>query len=297
MNYIIIDTNFLIKYPKILGTQIPESIVILPEKVFEEIKYISNHGDYYTRTTFSELIDLIVKSINLSIITTEDGEEYYTKFLEKVTSPWLDSTDSSILSIALGYKSENKNVKIATQDKKFRKFIVSQGIELFSKEEFEILLDQKQTITTKEFQEKIENYEFKETKNTFASFLIGILSAFIAIVIYNNLNPTLGKIFSAINVWGTIIVVIIAGISLFIFREKRRLSYGVFEFIVGIIAIVSLFYPNNFDYSKINFDLDFNVKLLGGLYIMVRGQDNIVTSVKRKKLGIWLKERFDIGES
>jgi rRNA maturation endonuclease Nob1 len=297
MNYIIIDTNFLIKYPKILGSQIPDSIVILPEKIFEEIKYIASHGDYYTRTTFSELIDLIVKSINLSIVIAEDGEEYYAKFLERVTSPWLNNTESFIASIALGYKSENKNVKIATQDKKFQKFITSLGIEFLSKEESDNLLNQKQNITTTELQEKIENYEYKENKNTFVSLLVGILVAFVTIIIYNNLNPTLGKIFSAINVWGTIIVVILAGISLFIFREKRRLSYGVFEFIVGIIAIVSLFYPNNFDYSKITFDLDFNVKLLGGLYIMVRGQDNIVTSVKRKKLGIWLKERFGIGEN
>lgn len=68
-----------------------------------------------------------------------------------------------------------------------------------------------------------------------------------------------------------------------------------FEFLVGVVAIIALFSPNEFDFKAINFNLDFNIKLVGGLYIMVRGQDNIVKSQKDKKFGLWLKDKYGIG--
>ncbi len=68
-----------------------------------------------------------------------------------------------------------------------------------------------------------------------------------------------------------------------------------FEFIIGVLAIIVIFSSNNFDFSKVTFNLDFNIKLLGGLYIMVRGQDNIVRAIKDTKYGLYLKDKFGIG--
>jgi hypothetical protein len=36
------------------------------------------------------------------------------------------------------------------------------------------------------------------------------------------------------------------------------------------------------------------LKLLGGLYIMVRGQENVLKAIKNKKLGLWLKDIIGI---
>lgn len=62
------------------------------------------------------------------------------------------------------------------------------------------------------------------------------------------------------------------GIGLYWYRERFRLSYGIFEFIVGVIMTYYIFFPN-FDYSKLG-PVE-AIQILGGLYVMVRGLDNV----------------------
>ncbi|GKQ75932.1 hypothetical protein KAM447_24400 [Aeromonas caviae] len=58
---------------------------------------------------------------------------------------------------------------------------------------------------------------------------------------------------------------------LYWYRERFRLSYGIFEFIVGVIMTYYIFFPN-FDYSKLG-PVE-AIQILGGLYVMVRGLNN-----------------------
>ena len=41
--------------------------------------------------------------------------------------------------------------------------------------------------------------------------------------------------------------------------------------------------------------MDFSIKYLGGLYIMVRGQDNIVKGLAKTRTGEILKYKYKIG--
>lgn len=69
-----------------------------------------------------------------------------------------------------------------------------------------------------------------------------------------------------------------------------------FEFAIGFAKIVITLVPANFDY-KILANLDTDINLLGGLYIMVRGQDNIVKALKWSKFGVYLNEKLQLGIS
>ena len=203
------------------------------------------------------------------------------------------SGDTDIISVALLYSEKGETVKIATLDQLIQKFALEKQIDVLGSQQVETLLDNFKMPENKDssIQSDIVSYEKKEKRTLWLGIIIGIAVAVVAFVIYQNAE----KIFSTINVWGTIVLIILIGVSLFVFREKNRLSYGVFEFLVGVIAIILLFQPSKFNLSTIDFNLDFNVKLLGGLYIMVRGQDNIVKAIKDTKAGLFLRDKFGIG--
>lgn len=291
MTNIILDTNIILRQPKVLGLQIPEIHFWVPLDVIEEL----NVRAIQRGASFDRRINIIEKASHqgtVSIINSDTPA--YRQYREFVNSNRLSGADISILAIALSLNNKGENVKIATQDKEIWRFAIEHGIEVLSETDVANLLKNfidPKTDAADTVQKEIVTYEKKEKRNFFTGIFIGAIITLVATITYQNIE----KIVGTINIWGTILIILIAGIGLFVFRERNRLSYGVFEFLVGVVAIVMLFQPTNFDLSTLNFNLDFNIRLLGGLYIMVRGQDNIVKGIKDTKIGLHLKDKYGIG--
>ena len=290
MKNIILDTSILLRQPRILGLEIPNTKFLIPLAIVEElIERTRQRG-----AKFDRRVDLIEKAANqgtVSIVTLD--ESAIKQFRESHNLTKLSKADISIVAIAASLKSKNEDVTIATLDNDIIKFAQDNKIGILSEvdaSELSSTFTESQT-DNNTIQTEIVSYENKEKQNFWTGIFIGIFATLIAIFVYKNIE----LIISTINVWGTIAVILFVGIGLFIFREKQRLAYGVFEFLVGVVAIISLFIPKDFDFNTIKFNLDFNIKLIGGLYIMVRGQDNIVKALKDKKLGLILKDKFGIG--
>ncbi|MEO6684793.1 MAG: PIN domain-containing protein [Dyadobacter sp.] len=290
MTNIILDTNIILRYPKILGLQLPNTTFIVPLDVIDEL----SHRATQRGASFDRRIDLIEKASHQGTVAIVNTDlPIFRRYQELISTPNLSGADIAIVATALAYLEKGETVKIATLDKAIQKFASEKQIEILGYEDVEKLLGNfvKPTDKNTSVQNEIVTYEQTEKRNLFYGILIGIIVTLLATFIYKNIQ----NIISTINVWGTILLIIFIGISLFLFRERNRLSYGVFEFLVGVVAIIILFKPSNFDFARINFNLDFNIKLLGGLYIMVRGQDNIVKALKDTKVGLYLKDKFGIG--
>lgn len=291
MTNIILDTNIILRQPKILGLQIPETHFLVPLDVIEELNIRATQRG----ASYDKRIDLIEKASHQGTISIINPDApIYRRFGELPNLNSLSSTDVTILSIALNLKEKGEKVKIATQDKLIWKIGMAYGLEILSETDITNLLTnfvEPKTDITDSVQKEIVIYEKKEKRNFFNGIFTGTIITVLANTIYQNIDKVIGTI----HIWGTILIILIAGIALFVFREKNRLSYGVFEFLVGVVAIVMLFQPTNFNLSTLTFNLDFNIRLLGGLYIMVRGQDNIVKAIKDTKIGLYLKDRYGIG--
>jgi rRNA-processing protein FCF1 len=312
MNHIILDTNIIIAYPKLLGLSIKGVKFVIPIDVITELT--GKSGENNSR---AELIQKAVTQGTISIIdhTLPGFAKYY--------EPAIGDTDSSIIAIALNYITNGLSAKIATFDKKLSRTAIENHIEILSKDELEKFIQKFENPEKKSFkkiflevlwdltetmfpiipilksllvdlkdveipsiQGKILFFERKENVNLIAGIIIGIVFTLLSVLIYLKLNV----IISTINIWGTIIATLIFGVILFVVRERQRLGYGIFEFLVGVISIIILFYSDDFDYSKINFTTDVYLKIAAGLYIMVRGQDNIVKAIKDTRLGLTLRK-------
>lgn len=290
MKKIILDTSIILRQPRVLGLEIPDTEFLIPLDVIEELVVrTQNRGAKFDRRV--DLIEKASQEGKVRILNVDTPAN--RQFREHFKSTKLSGADISIVSVALTLKNKGEEVLIATLDREIEKVATENNIGILSESDISNLVSKfvEPQTSNDTIQKEIVTYENKEKTTFWTGIFFGVGATLIAVLIYNNLD----KIISTINIWGTIAVILFAGIGLFIFREKKRLSYGVFEFLVGVVGIISLFSPNNFDFATIQFNIDFNIKLIGGLYIMVRGQDNIVKALKDKKLGLWLKDKYGIG--
>lgn len=324
---IVLDTNIIFQNPKLLGLDIENVQFFIPYPVITELSdRLSGRGH--------AIIDLIEKSSNEGKITILNTDlPSFLKHQTLINSKLLSLVDQSIIASALSLKEKGLvNVKVATLDKEIIRVAKQFNVGNISKEDLEVLISEfsetqaEQTnfkeiivvlyqalrdiiplfyfieLLIKPFkkigkakkttiQTNIVTFERKQNISLLLGIFIGIGIATLAFVIYFNLATIIG----ALNIWGTITAILFCGIILFILRERQRLIYGVAEFLIGAISIIILFTAKDFEYDKMNFDIDFFLKLLAGLYIMVRGQDNIVKHQKNTKFGIWLMQ-YGIGK-
>lgn len=67
------------------------------------------------------------------------------------------------------------------------------------------------------------------------------------------------------------------------------MSYGVFEFFIGLIMTYYVFFPD-FSYEKIT--VVEGIQIIGGLYVMVRGMDNLSKGVEGTRFETMWKKIF-----
>ena len=283
IKYIILDTNVLIRYPEILSTKNPGIKLIIPTKVLHELtRSQSRLGD---NSLFLGLKEAQEKgTVTITDVPTEWNEK--TDLINKYR---IDGPDIDILLYALSIKAANgSGVAIATQDKELLRAASENHIQPLTIQE--LVKEVKNTPTDSDVSEKIENHKNIAARGILINIITSVIVAFLTNITKNNFDT----IVAYLPVWGTITAIVIFGIGLFVLREKMRLGYGIFEFIVGVSTTIWIF-PSGFDYSKIEFDMDFGFKLLGGLYIMVRGQDNIIKGLQNRSFGLWIKEKTGIG--
>lgn len=323
MTNILLDTSIIITYPKLLGLSIPDVTLLVPSNVVNEL----NSKAKIRRNNFDNLIELIEKGEQQgTIVIVNTALPVYERFLNKNRSTRVGLTDTAIIAIGLVYKEKGEQVQIATLDIKLYQTAEKLGIKGLDINEIQDLVNKFDSVKEKKsslliflealletlfgsipfinifklllkplfkrlegntIQGKITFFEKKETANLIVGIIMGVLCTLFAVFVYFNLN----HVVATINIWGTIVLVLFIGVMLFVFREKQKFSYGVFEFLVGVLTIILIFRNEHFDFEKIEFTLDFNIRLLAGLYIMVRGQDNIVKSLKDTKFGLMLKNR------
>jgi len=317
MTKIILDTNVIIAYPKLLALSGKEFEIIIPFDVLSELHKRADR-DMVDRLT--DLIEHGVKQGSISIVNADSPKFYHYKQVEGVSG--LSETDLAILAVAQVEMQQNAiPVQVATFDKLLAYVVSKYAIPVLSAQDIRDLIKTHQTTFSKfkiesllaallenialsvpligsflvewikpkqmaqSIQDKVSSIEIKAN----AKFIWGIFAGIAISVVGYLLIQNIQGIMQTVNIWGTIIMTILLGVLLFVIREKQRLSYGIAEFIVGVLSIIYIFRNVAFDYYRIQPNLDFTLKILAGLYIMVRGQDNIVKAIKNTSIGIRLK--------
>lgn len=111
---IILDTNIIIKYPKLLGMSIMNVNFIVTLDVISEL----NERAQLRGKDFDERIELIDKGSSQGTITIiNTSQEIYQNYKELINNRKIDGADFSIIIAALAFNDKGEKTKIATLDK------------------------------------------------------------------------------------------------------------------------------------------------------------------------------------
>lgn len=273
----IIDTNVLIQYPHILSRAGSRKIVI-PSAVMEELSPRGHGG----RT--KGVSDLVSSSLGAGVKIVRAPSRLVNDFVASDSNAQrLSGADIDIAGIAINY-AEQQGVDapcVVTGDRALAQFLSSRGIKSISGAEF--IGESNNEPINKEIEESADKVVFSQKRYIISSFFLGAIASLLGNLIYSNLN----LLISTITVWGTMLGLPIMGIALFWYRENFRLSYGAFELCVGIIMSYYVFFPS-FNYA--NLGLTEGIQILGGLYVMVRGLDNVGKGIEGTRIeSLWKK--------
>lgn len=268
MKTLILDTNALIKAPELISLASKEYHVIIPDVVLKSYRNMIDKNNYFENLKNSFVKFETDKSLNIgatsgsSILNISDYSNEYI--------------DNTILKYLIDYKNrhETEEIIFVTNDLEFINKCKNNRIACMRVNEvLKILrpgdIDKNEIIG---FNQIINKNKKKSAFIIIAIIFITIVLCTLIVIFFKQFLQLIFTIVSIINIWGTVILILIIGCLFYLFRSKNRLGYGLFETIVGIISSISVFLPN-FDYTSLNANK--LLQLLGGIYIIVRGMDNI----------------------
>lgn len=275
MTHIILDTNVIINYPEILSYKKAKTKLIVPDLVFKQIL------DFQSPRR-NQLADLLNKAQAEGTIYFSATAKPETKLVGNVR---VDFTDFTITGYAKYLQEQgNTDVILATDDKQLIVFASTNGIKTYNSSDLLNFFG-----TSPEKNNTISNEADDIDRKENWSFLINLILAILLLIGFVFFIRNFGDIIDKYSNILWIIFLVIIGFGLYEVRLKRRQLYGFVEIGFGILTLVIVFYP-----GLILTNWDFYLKIIAGLYVIVRGLDNLYIGSEKKRLGTILKKLFSL---
>jgi hypothetical protein len=280
---LLLDTDILVSFPQILEINHSFYKLATTAHVIQDIK--SGYNIAIKNKIKQRLLQKIdsLKKAGTLIVYSSDIESHFTFGTKK-----LSSSETSLLDIAANLKeadnivigSMNENITIAAKSLKVKTYDLDTIIGIYARQNGKNMEEIKMSLS----------YIRKDLISVRNKVVVGLLALFITILGYKYRE----LIISNLNVAGTIVMTTVFAILLFIFRERQRISYGILEFGVSLTSIILIFHPS-FHLANVSFDFAFGIKYIGGIYIMIRGLDNVVKGLSKTSTGQVLRYKYKIG--
>jgi rRNA-processing protein FCF1/predicted membrane protein len=270
---ILLDTNIILIAPTILSNKKSGVSLIVPFPVRLELATVS-----LIREGVSSISKILDAALRENII-----QIYKLSSIPSIEPPEnLSKTDIELITAAQELQETDDDVQIATEDKTLSNFAATIGIKCINLNQLKkIFLED--TDHDSNIQKKAKSILNAQSRSLIIGIIVGFLINLLVFWIWSNFE----KIINTAAIWGTIILIIAVGILLYSLRGRFRLQYGIFEFFFGIVIALKVLWPD-FDYSKFR---PFGVlQIMAGIYVMVRGLDNIGKVLKGTRFGpFWNK--------
>jgi hypothetical protein len=265
---VLLDTNILLLRPQILARRKEGITLVIPFSVRTELTFSS-----FTRTgvtQISQLVDEAIRAGNAQIETLSTVPS-----LEDTST--LSGTDIELITLAQELAGRGEEVVLASQDRAVAKSAATLNIRCIDLNELEELLSENAVLD-----QDIDGRAKKLLTSQMKNLIIHVATAAAASVIGNVLWAYSKEIVATISIWGTILAIILIGVFAYAIRGRFRFTYGVFEFVFGATLGIRVFFPS-FDYEQLN--PSSLLQLVAGIYVMVRGQDNIGKALRGSRFG------------
>lgn len=256
----LLDTNAVLQTPEVLA-EARHCKLLIPKVVLAKL---ATRGREHIRKVVGALINEAIEA-GAEVIEAPPHIQCEPVATD-LNAHQLNSAAMEIARTAIGLAESGQMVCVVTLDRALDAFLVSRKIRSIAPADF--LEEQKWVAADAALLTSAKSYAAEQNRYLAFNAIVGVLGAVGAGVVFFNAAYLL----STISIWGTALVLPLLGILLFWYRQRYRLSYGVFEFLVGVMMAYFVFLPS-FDFK--NLGVIHGLQVLGALYVMVRGLDNI----------------------
>lgn len=255
----ILDSGAIVERPEILAHAAAGDLLI-PEAVTLDIRGREARG---LRSDLGELLDRAIEAGAVVAPSTDGG--------------------TADLAVRLAEEGGAQTVRVVTTDRPLVRLLASKGVASIGSNQ---LLAELSTASADAGIEQVaRRIVSAQHRYLAASAAVAIAATGLAILVERNHQ----LIFHTAPDWIVPIALLLAGLVFFWWRERDHLSYGLFEVMVGLLiasqSIVTLPAPYELSTAK-------SIQLVGGLYVMVRGFDNVDRSIEDTRLGGRWKQLF-----
>jgi len=258
----ILDAGAIIQRPEVLA-HAGAGDLLIPQAAVDDIR------DRKERGLRGDLLDLLDRAIAAGAVVAP-------------------ASDGGMAELALKCAGESGpgNVRVVTTDRRLIRFLASKGVTSIGGGE--LLSEHATAPRDAGILQAAQGIVSTQRRYLSVGLAIAVVATGIAITVVRNHQ----LIFHTAPDWIVPIALLLAGLLFFWWRERDRLSYGLFEVMIGLLissqSIVMLPSPYELSTAK-------SIQLVGGLYVMVRGLDNIDRSVEDTRLGGWWRRLFRNG--
>lgn len=272
----ILDTSAMLARPEILA-HVGNERLLIPEAVVHELTRARSGR------ASRDIGALVAQATTRGAKVVKSTAPLSGKLLAASQARGLAGADLEIVQVAIEYVQRlgPLAVLVVTEDQPLQRFLAERDIKSLTAAEF--LREPSTNEPDAELQRSAKSLSSSQTRFAIISALVGLASSIVGSFLFANLDRLIGT-FSA---WGTAVGLPLLGVALYWYRQRFRLSYGIFEFLIGATMAYYVLFPN-FSYSMLS--MVQGIQILGGLYVMVRGLDNIGKGVEGTRSEvIWRK--------
>lgn len=261
MRYVL-DTSAIVQRPEILAYATAGKL-LLPQAVADDVRRRESRG---LRGDLRQLLDRAVGA-GAFVVPARGGT-------------------AAELALSLAEEDGPGNVRVVTTDRRLVQSMDSKGITAISGSR---LLSELSTIGPDTgLAEVARRIVASQHRHLAASLVIALLGTSIGVAIV--LNHQL--IFHRTPTWFVPVLLLVASALFFGWRERHRLSFGLFEVMIGLLiasqSVIALPVPYELSPAK-------SIQFMGGLYIMIRGFDSLDRGVEDTRLADWWRRLFHGG--
>jgi len=275
---IVLDTSAIISQPSTVSYSSPDTQLIVPDVVVAELSG-------FQVSSYSNLLTQLASTPAAPIVVSSESDAVTLPSFNRV----LSGVDSRIIGVASRLRQEypQDEVLIATEDRDLQGAARSLGVKTLSGEELHRLLEPRGQ-RDQQLAARAREVSRYQVKHLVGSAIGGAVTTTLATLLIRNLD----RVLATVNIWGSVIGIPSLGLALYWWRSHYRLAYGLTEFGVGLVASVSVLWPS-FQVSQLA--ASGILQFVGGLYVVVRGLDNIGQGLRGTRLQVFWDRWFRNG--
>src|SRR5262245_26384183 len=260
MTKILLDSSILLSNPEILSRSAADVEFLVLPQVLDEVREAGRH---YKGT--EDILRLVHDAIGRGSVKLLDAA---TVLGPDESAETARDTDGMLLQVLEQFDAQNESAFIASNDGQLTHVVRDAGLDGRSAQKTLSFLAERQATTLQDIRAKADATKQRSFRYAVRSFLSSVVVSLLVNVAYEYRNTIL----RTINIWATVVAVPAVGVGFYWLRARYRLTYGFVEFLIGLISALRVFVPT-VDYRTL--DQANMLQVVGGIYIMVRGMDNI----------------------